>query len=88
MQYTYARLVNGGYSLIGSKLRLKALSDDTIFACDCSRLHQTRFRVRPTLGNREESGPIARTICSPDSITKIYVSFLSNPINNTCNFNI
>ena len=40
---------------------LKALSEDTIFAQDCSLFDQIRFQsccVRPTLGNQEESGPI------------------------------
>ena len=44
---------------------VKALSDDTIFACDCSRLHQTRFqscRVRGTIvsceTNLRQSGGI------------------------------
>ena len=35
---------------------IKAVSDDTIFACDCSRLHQTRFqscRVRGTIASCE-----------------------------------
>ena len=36
--------------------KVKAVSDDTIFACDCSRLHQTRFqscRVRGTIASCE-----------------------------------
>ena len=36
----------------GQTLTVKAVSDDTIFACDCSRLHQTRFescRMRGTI---------------------------------------
>ena len=38
--------------MIQSSFTVKALSDDTIFACDCSRLHQPRFescRVRGTI---------------------------------------
>ena len=75
-------------------------------APDCIRRDFNRIvwevqscRVRPTLGNREESGPIAwktRVVWEGSHTTrffhpipshKIYVPFLSNPINVTFNVN-
>ena len=66
--HPHSLCVSSVFTMFSSKLKqqtLKALSDDTIFACDCSRLHQTRFescRVRGTIvsceTNLRQSGGI------------------------------